>query len=73
MSRHKELVRNGSISGGKAVADPFLIAKAKATNSILITNETFIVNAHKIPNICLEYGIQYMNLEEFMINEGWQF
>jgi hypothetical protein len=73
MTRHKELVRNDSVSGGKAVADPFLIAKAKATNSILVTNETFIVNAHKIPNVCQEYNVKVMNLKEFMINEGWQF
>jgi hypothetical protein len=73
MSHHKELVKNGSISGGKAVADPFLVAKAKATNAILITNETFIVNAHKIPNVCQEYDVKFMNLKEFMNNEGWQF
>ena len=73
MTKHKELVKNESINGGRAVADPFLIAKAKATNSILITNETLTPNAHKIPNICDEYKIRVMNLEEFMSNEGWQF
>jgi hypothetical protein len=73
MSKHRELVKNDSISGGRAVADPFLIAKAKATKSILITNETFTPNAHKIPNVCKEYDITVMNLEEFMVNEEWQF
>ena len=73
MTKHKELVRNESISGGRAVADPFLIAKAKAMNSILISNETFTPNAHKIPNVCKEYNITVMNLEEFMTNEGWNF
>lgn len=73
MEKHKELVRNDSISGGRAVADPFLIAKARAKNSILITNETFTPNAHKIPNVCAEYKVQVKNLKEFMIDEGWQF
>jgi hypothetical protein len=73
MTKHKELVRNESIGSGRAVADPFLIAKAKALNSILITNETHVPNAHKIPNVCDEYKITVMNLEEFMTNEGWRF
>lgn len=73
MAKHKELVKNDSIRGGKPVADPFLIAKAFYHKSILITNESLTPNAHKIPNICKELDVNYMNLEKFMINEGWEF
>lgn len=73
MSKHKELVRNDSISGGRHVADPFLIAKAFSKNLILITNETFTPNGHKIPNVCKELNVKYLSLEEFMTNEGWEF
>ena len=73
MAKHKELVKNDSIAGGRPVADPFLIAKAKAKNSILITNETYTPNAHKIPNICDELHVRYMSLEQFMSNECWEF
>jgi len=73
MLKHKELVKYESITSGKAAADPFLIAKAKVTGSILITNETFIPNAHKIPNVCKEYNIKCINLKEFMVEEKWRF
>ena len=73
MKKHKELVRNESILSGKPVADPFLIAKAYSKKLILLTNETYIKNAHKIPNVCEEYDIKVMNLKKFMLNEKWEF
>lgn len=73
LTNHKELVKKDSLVGGKPVADPFLIAKAYSKKLILLTNETYTKNAHKIPNVCEEYGIQTMNLKEFMMNENWAF
>jgi len=73
MSKHKELIRLVNFSGGTPVADPFIIAKAKVNNLVVVTEEVFRENAHKIPNICLEIDVKYMTLEEFMINEGWEF
>jgi hypothetical protein len=73
LAKHKELLRNEVIASGRAIADPFLIAKAKKENATLITNETLTPNAHKIPNICQEYEVSFFNLEDFMLNEGWQF
>jgi len=73
LSRHRELIRAMNISGGTPVADPFIIAKAKVKNLIVVTQETYRDNAHKIPNICKELGVRYMSLEEFMNNEGWEF
>ena len=47
-----------------SVADPWLIAKAKATNAILVTHEKLVPadsKKVKIPNICNEFGVQYIN------------
>lgn len=59
---------------GKAVADPFVIAKAKIVeDGCVVTQETFKVNAAKIPNICRAFDVPYLNLEGFMEKEGWEF
>ena len=73
LSKHKELIRNANYSGGTPVADPFVIAKAKVNDLIVVTREYYREHAHKIPNICKEFGLIYMNFEEFLINEGWEF
>lgn len=73
LSRHRELIKVMNISGGTPVADPFIIAKAKVNNLIVVTQETYRENAHKIPNICKELEVEYMSLEKFMNNEGWEF
>lgn len=73
LSKHPELIKKESFSSGRPVADPFLIAKASVNNLILVTNETYIPNAHKIPNICAEYGVHYINLKGFMEKEEWKF
>ncbi len=59
---------------GKAVADPFVIAKAKIVeDGCVITQELLKANAAKIPNICQAFEVPYMNLEGFMEKEGWEF
>ncbi len=59
---------------GKAVADPFVIAKAKVIEKgCVVTQEILKENAAKIPNICLAFGVPCLNLEEFMEKEGWEF
>ena len=64
--------RQKLFQGGRN-ADPFLVARAAATRSTLLTMEKFRPNAAKIPNICSHFSIPCVDLEEFMENEGWQF
>jgi len=73
LSNHRELVRFRNIAGGAPVADPFLIAQAICNKATLITTEKLKPNAHNVPNICEEYGIQYLNLKNFFIQENWKF
>ena len=68
MIRRKERLR------GKPVADPFVIAKAWATeDGCVVTQEIKKLNAAKIPNVCDHFNIPWMNLETFMENENWSF
>ena len=67
------LVKNKSILGGKPVADPFVIAKAKIFNSCIVSEEKFKKNVTKIPNVCKYFDISHKNLKEFMKNEDWSF
>ena len=58
---------------GGAFADPFIIAKAKINNAILVTQEQYKDNATKIPNICKYFNIECFDLEGFLKNENWEF
>lgn len=64
---HKKLL------AGKPVADPFIIAKAKVNNAIVVTEEAFKEHASKIPNICAHFNIENLNLQQFLIKENWTF
>ncbi len=70
---HRELIRFKNIAGGTPVADPFLIAQAICKKAALITTEKLKPNAHNVPNICKEYGIEHINLKEFFTKEKWTF
>jgi len=58
---------------GGAFADPFIIAKAKINNAIIVTQEKYKENSAKIPNICKEFNIKYVDLEGFLNLEKLQF
>jgi len=58
---------------GGAFADPFIIAKAKVNNAIVVTQEQYKDNATRIPNICEHFNIDCTNLEGFLKNENWTF
>lgn len=75
----QSLVGNKKILEGGAVADPFIIAKAKVENLTVVTTEGFNfdgspkLNAPKIPNICHHFKVKCLNVEGFMDNEKWKF
>lgn len=67
--RFQPLIPKKSIELGRPVADPFLIASAKARQGIVVTQEKKGI-AGKIPDVCEFFGVQSLNMEEFFINEG---
>lgn len=73
VTHYQTMIRKRERLQGKPVADPFVIAKAKACNGWVVTNEKFKENSAQIPNVCKHFGIPCINLEGFMNKEGWTF
>lgn len=55
------------------VADPWVIACAKARSACVVTEEIQKPNGAKIPNVCEHFGVDCTNLEGMMEREGWEF
>ena len=70
---NQELVHKKSINRGTPCADPFLIAKAESTNSVLVTEEQYVRGGLKIPTICEKRNIRCINLVQFMEEQKWSF
>lgn len=66
------LERQKILSGGRN-ADPFLIARAACIGGTVLTMEQFKANGAKIPNICKHFGVNCVDLQDFMEKEGWVF
>ena len=72
--RHfRQNVERKKILKGGLNADPFVVAKAAAHDSPVVTLETERPQAVRIPNICKHFEVACLNLEEFMANEDWIF
>jgi hypothetical protein len=73
VAHFQQLIEKKKILSGRPAADPFVIAKAKSENAIVVTEEVYKENAAKIPNVCKHFDIECINLEDFMRKENWQF
>ena len=72
--RFRSLLVGGNAARGNPVADPFVIAKARAFPGMcVVTEEIYRPNAAKIPNVCEYFNIECINLQQLIIREGWQF
>ncbi len=54
-------------------ADPFLIARARNLDGMVITQERERGNRVRIPSICNHFDIECGTLDDLMENEGWSF
>lgn len=72
--RHfQQLVAKRNQLTGSPVADPFVIAAAKACHGCVVTEEALKRNAARIPNVCEHFQIPWTNLEGFMEANAWRF
>lgn len=69
----RAMIRKREQMGGKPVADPFVIARARHIEGCVVTEEKDTPNAAKMPNVCGRFGIPCINLEKFMEIEEWEF
>jgi hypothetical protein len=60
---------------GKSFADPFVVATAMTTDTVLVTGEkpTGSARRPKIPDVCEHFGIPWMSMVELIEEEGWSF
>jgi hypothetical protein len=65
LSKHDKLILGGKKTNG---ADPFVIALAKVNSYTVVTEEirNGKDNPPKIPNVCEEYGVRYINFVSFL-------
>ena len=54
-------------------ADIYLIARARVSRGIVVTEERYKPQGTKIPTICKNFGIDCVNLLGMMQRENWQF
>ena len=58
---------------GTPVADPWVIACARARGWCVVTEEEHRPNAAKIPNVCEHFEIPCLGLEGFLEDRDWRF
>jgi len=60
-------VAEKNLRNGQPVADPFIVAHAKAlgNEAVVVSREVLKPNAAKIPNMCEELDVVYMDDREF--------
>ena len=74
VAHFQTLIRKQERLQGKPVADPFVIACARALGGgCVVTQEVKRPNAAKIPNVCEHFGIPCLDLEAFMEAEDWRY
>lgn len=69
----QDLVRKKELLAGRPVADPFVIAAARAYGGWVVPEESLKNNAARIPTVCQHFKIPFTNLQGFMERENWIF
>ena len=54
---------------GLPVADPFVVAAAKVHQASVVTREAFKSGGARIPTVCQEFGVECLNVEQFLTRE----
>mgnify|MGYP000003464158 FL=1 len=65
-AKMRESVHTKNILDNRPSTDVFLAAKAKTTNAIVVTVESYKPNSAQLPNICEKIGVQFISYDDFM-------
>jgi hypothetical protein len=63
------LVKRANLLKGLPVADPFIVASAKVKGAFVVTQENHVKNGARIPNVCEDFKVGCIKLEEFFERE----
>ena len=66
-------VKRNNILKGMPVADPFIIAAAKAKGFCVVTQESNKSKGARIPTACIDFGIECIDLEGFLEREKLEY
>jgi hypothetical protein len=67
--QYRGLVRRQNILKGWPVADPFVVALAKAKDGYVVTQELYKSGGARIPTVCKDLDIECLNLEGLLEKE----
>jgi len=70
---YQGLVKKQNFLKGLPVADPFIVASAKVHKASVVTQEKYKKNGARIPTVCEAFGINYINVEQFLEKEKLKF
>jgi len=64
--QYRGIVRREKMLKGLPVADPFIIAAAKANKACVVTQESLKPGGARIPTICSDLHVDCIDLEKFL-------
>ena len=67
--QYRGLVRRQNIIRGLPVADPFIVAAGKFYEALVVTQESLLSGAARIPTLCQELEVRWTDLEGFLEKE----
>lgn len=62
----QESIHSKNILLNRPSADPYLVAKAKSLNAVIVTEEKFKPNSAQLPNLCEALGVKWITYDDFM-------
>jgi len=65
-SKMQESIHTKNIMENRPSADPYLVAKAKALNATVVTQEEYKPHSARVPNICENLDVKCISYDDFM-------
>ncbi len=62
----RETIHTKNILANRPSADIYIVAKAKALNATVVTNENYKPNSAQLPNLCKEVDVPFISYDDFM-------
>jgi hypothetical protein len=71
--QYRGLIKRQNMLKGLPVADPFVIAAGKVHGGCVITDELRKKGGARIPTLCQAFGVECINVEEFLSRENLKY
>ena len=71
--QYRGLVKRKNILKGLPVADPFVVAAAKAHGGLVVTQELYKAGGARIPTLCMDMKVECIDVEKFFEYEDLKY